>query len=463
MFETGKRITVIGGGPGGYVAAIRAAQLGCQVHLIEKDALGGTCLNRGCIPTKSLLQSVNTLWEIRKAGILGIVTGDATLNLTGAHKRKEDVVNRLVTGVAYLMKKNRIRVIKGIGSIVDHGKVKVIGDEEKMIVSDSIIIASGSESSSIPIEGIGQEGIISSDEALRIDTIPENILIIGGGYVGIEFAQIFSRMGSKVTVAEMMSQILPAEETEIAQMLEGMLKQEGIDIITSAKVKSIKTDKNGRQIVRLTDGEKEKEKIVEKILVAVGRRPYTKELGLEKLGVALDDVRIVVNERMETNVKGIYAIGDAIGGIMLAHVAMAEGRCAVENATGMNIKMDYRAIPRGIYTSPEAAMVGLTEKQAREQYSDVRIGTFPLKANGKASVIDGTSGMVKIVGESRYGTVLGVHIIGPHATEMIAEGVLGIQLEATFDSFANAIHAHPTVSESIMEAAMEAEGNALHI
>lgn len=463
MSEIKNRIVVIGGGPGGYVAAIRAAQLGAQVTLIEKDKLGGTCLNRGCIPTKSLLQSVGMLWQIKKADAFGISVKHPSLDFAAVCRRKQSVVKQMVDGVGFLMRNNNITVISGIGTITGQGKVRVVSDEEKMIEADKIIIATGSESASGPVEGINEGGVINSDEALTMEQLPKSMVIIGGGVIGLEFAQIFHRMNVKLAIIEMMPQILPTEDAEIALMLEEILKREGIDIYTNAKVRSIGTNEQGDSVVSLSAKEGEKKLVGNKVLIAVGRCPYTRDLGLDKLGVALDRGRIIVNKRMETNIKDIYAIGDVVGGAMLAHMAMAEGSCAAQNAVGIGVEMDYRAVPRCVYTSPEVAAVGLTEKEAKEKYDNVRVGKFPFGSNGKALVLDETEGMVKFIADAQYGQVLGVEIIGPHATEMIAEAVLGIQLEATFNDFASAIHGHPTLSETVMEAALGVAGGSLHI
>jgi len=460
---TGNKIVVIGGGPGGYVAAVRASQLGNEVTLIEKDEMGGTCLNRGCIPTKCLMQSANIFWETKNSNTFGVDISGASLNFAAVIKHKENAVKQLVSGVQFLMKKNKVRVTKGAATIIDPGKVSIIESGEE-IKTDNIIIATGSVPSNIPAARIDGEGVISSTEALKLEQLPADIVIIGGGVIGIEFAQMLHRMGVNVTVIEMMHQILPTEDADLAQMLESILQKEGIEIFTSATVRKIETAKNGDKVVLFATKDGDKEKMASKVLVAVGRSPVTSELGLEKLGIDLDGGWIAVNEKMQTNISGIYAIGDVVGGIMLAHVASAEGRCAAENASGIGTIMDYRAVPRCIYTSPEIAFVGLTEVQAKEKYgSDVSIGKFPLTANGRALILNNTGGLVKTIAEVKYGEVLGVEIIGPHATELISEVVLGIRLEATLNDIASAIHPHPTISEAIMEAALNVEGKAIHI
>lgn len=458
-----KNITIIGGGPGGYVAAIRAAQLGAQVTLIEKDTLGGTCLNRGCIPTKALLQSADILAEIRNAAAFGISAEKVSLDFSAVTKRKEAVVKQLVAGVTSLMRKNNINVIKGIGTLIDAKTVGILGESDK-ISADSIIIATGSKPSTVPIKGIDEPGVITSDEALTMEQLPKSTVVIGGGVIGLEFAQILHKMGSKVTIVEMMPQILPTEDTEIANALENILKKDGMEIFTNATVTSIRSAKPDEKVVSFTtkDGNGEQERIAEKVLLSVGRRPDTDDLGVNNLSLAVDKGRLVVNERMETNIPGVYAIGDVIGGLMLAHVAMEEGKCAVENSLGADCKMDYRATPRCVYTSPEVAGVGLTEAEAKEEYSDIKVGRFPFKASGRALILNETAGMVKIITDAHYGQILGVHILGPQATELIAEAVLGIKMEATFDDIASTIHAHPTLSEAMMEAALNAGGKTIH-
>ena len=457
-----KELVIIGGGPAGYTAAIRAAQLGGKITLIEKDILGGTCVNRGCIPTKCLLHSANLHRQIKRTNLFGVSAGSPTFDFLAVSKRKQKVVKQLVDDVEFLMKKNNITVIRGVGSIVGQKTVKVVkNDGEQLIHGDSIIVATGSESAASAIEGITAKSVLNSDQALALEQPPESMAVIGAGVVGLELAQVFHRMNTKVTVIELMPQILHGEDTEITQILGEMLKADGISILTEAKVKMVKSDESGRKVLSFNIKDAEKQVIVDKILVAVGRRPVVEGLGLEKVGVALNDGKIVVNRNMETNVKDIYGIGDVAGGHMLAHVAMAEGRCAAQNAMGARTEMDYRAIPRCIYTDPEVAAVGLTEIQARERYKNVKIGQFPFRANGKALILDETEGMVKLIADARYGQLLGVEILGPHATELIAEAVLGIQMEATVDDLASAIHAHPTLSETVMGAALDFTGGAL--
>ncbi|MFH1775182.1 MAG: dihydrolipoyl dehydrogenase [Chloroflexota bacterium] len=457
-----KRIVIIGGGPGGYVAAIRAAQLGAQVILVEKDELGGTCLNRGCIPTKTLIESANMLRDIKKATTLGIVTGKTSVDFAAVNRRKEALIKRLVGGISSLMRKNKIEVIKDTATVTGPGAVKLENGDK--ITADSIILATGSKPQIPSIPGIVQPGVITSQEALSLEQAPQSIVVIGGGVIGLELGQIMCRMGSEVTVLEMMSQILPNEDTEMANLLEKMLKEDGIEIVTGATVKGIRAVDGGKLAVSYSDkAGKQMEAVAAKVLVAVGRNPCTDGLEAEQVGLSTDKGAIRVNERMETNIPGIYAVGDVTGRFMLAHTAMEGGKCAAENIMGIPSQMDYRAIPRCVYTSPELASVGLSEAAAREAYSSIKVGKFPFSANSRALIHDETRGMVKFITDAEYGQVLGVSILGPQATELIAEATLGIRLEATVEDMAAAIHAHPTLSEAVQEAALNADGKALHI
>ncbi|MBW2183563.1 MAG: dihydrolipoyl dehydrogenase [Deltaproteobacteria bacterium] len=450
-------LVVIGGGPGGYPAAIRAAQLGAKVTIIEKDKFGGTCLNRGCIPTKSLLQSAGMYHSAKNAGVFGVKTSGVTLDFPAVMNRKNTVVKQLVGGLGGILKSHGMKIINGTGTLIDATTVKIIETGEE-VKADKIIIATGSVPSKVPIEGVDQDGVITSDEALNLKKLPKSILIIGGGVIGMEFAQVLSRMDVEVTVVEMLPQILPYEDAEIVAGFTGLVKKEGVEIHTNTSVSKIAA-KGKKKLV--TFGDKQKE--VELVLVAVGRSPYTEGLGLDKVGIKMDKNFINVNEFLETSVKGIYAIGDVIGNFMLAHVATAEGECAAQNALGQPHRMDRRSTPRAVYTTPEVASVGLSEADAKKQYGDLQIGRFPFVGCGKALVINETSGMVKIIADKKYGEVLGVAILGPHATDLINEAALAIQMEATFEEIAHTIHAHPTIAESIMEAALDVDAKAIHM
>ena len=448
-------VVVIGGGPGGYPAAIRAAQLGAKVTIIEKDAFGGTCLNRGCIPTKALLQSAGMYKSAKEASLFGVNTGNVKVDFKAVMKRKNTVVKQLVGGLGGILKSHGMKIVKGTGQIVDANTVKVVESGEE-IKTDRIIIATGSVPSRVPIDGI--ELAITSDDALNLEKLPKSMLIIGGGVIGMEFAQIMNQMDVEVIVVEMLPQILPTEDSEIASSFAGMAQKAGIEIHTDTSVSKIEA-KGKKKVV--TFGDKKKE--VDVVLVAVGRSPYTEGLGLDKAGVSMEKGFVSVNEYLETSVAGIYAIGDAIGNYMLAHVATSEGETAAMNAAGQKKRMNYRSVPRGVYTTPEVASVGMTEKEAKDKYGDVRIGRFPFVGCGKALVINETEGLVKIIADKKYGEVLGVSILGPHATDLINEAALAIQMEATFEEMAHTIHAHPTISESIMEAALDVDAMAIHM
>jgi dihydrolipoamide dehydrogenase len=451
------KVVVIGGGPGGYPAAIRAAQMGAQVTLIENRDLGGTCLNRGCIPTKALLHSANLFHQTKNAASSGILTAKVTLDFPKVMEVKGGVVKNLVGGLGSILKSNGIAVVKGTGAFANAQTVRIVETNQE-IKADRIIIATGSVPLKLPIKGADLPGVITSDEALSLTKLPKSILIIGGGVIGIEFAQIFNRMGTQVTVVEMLPQIIPNEDSEIVAKLKAMLVKEGIAIHTDTTVKEIK-EKGNKKTVSYG----KTEAVVDMVLQAVGRAPFTEGLGADTIGLQMEKGTVAVNEYLETNVPGVYAIGDVIGNYMLAHVATSEGEHAAQNALGNPKAMDYKAVPRALYTSPELGSVGLTEKEAKEKYGEIKVGKFPLAASGKALILGEKGGMVKVVAEPKYDEVVGVHILGPHATDLIAEAVLGIQLEAALEEFAHTIHAHPTLSESIMEAALDAEGKAIHV
>ncbi len=448
-------VVVIGGGPGGYPAAIRASQLGAKVTIIEKDQFGGTCLNRGCIPTKALLQSAGTYKAAKDASIFGVTIGDAKVDFPAVMARKNTVVKQLVGGLGGILKSHGMKIVNGTGQIIDANTVKVAESGEE-IKADKIIIATGSVPTKVPIDGI--ENCITSDEALDLEKLPKSMLIIGGGVIGMEFAQIMNQMDVKVTVVEMLPQILPTEDPEIAKGFAAIAQKEGIEIFTNTSVSKI--EKKGKKKV-VTFGDQTKD--VEVVLVAVGRSPYTEGLGLDKVGVAMEKGFVKVNDYLETSVPGIYAIGDAIGNYMLAHVATSEGETAAMNVLGQQHKMCYRSVPRGVYTTPEVASVGMTEQEAKDKYGDLQIGRFPFVGCGKALVINETEGLIKIIADKKYGEVLGVSILGPHATDLINEAALAIKMEATFEEIAHTIHAHPTIAESMMEAALDVDAKAIHM
>ena len=456
----GKRITIIGGGVGGYPAAIKAARLGAHVTLIEKDYMGGVCLNRGCIPTKTLLQSAQVITTIKESEVFGINCGDYEIDFGAIMNRKNTIVETLRNGVQKLLAAKKVNVIKGTASIIDATTVKILETGEE-IKSDNIIIASGSKPGKLSIEGADSQKVWDSDRFLEMKRLPKKVAIIGGGFIGVEFAQILNQMGVHVTILEMMDTLISGSDREIAKALEKSLVDEGINVFTQADIKEIKHGKTKSTVNFLLDGEPQ-DCVVEKVILSVGRKPDLSWLDLNGIGLATRRGALHVDECMETNIPGIYAVGDAAGGIMLAHVAMAEGECAAKNAMGQKSTMNYDAIPSCIYTSPEVGSVGLSEEKAREIF-DVQIGRFPFHGCGKALVLNETYGMVKIISQKGSGVVLGVHIIGPHATDMIAEAVLGMSMGVTVNQLAHAVHPHPTLSEAVMESALTLCGGAIHM
>ncbi|KEI75782.1 dihydrolipoamide dehydrogenase [Clostridium botulinum B2 128] len=459
------KLVVIGGGPGGYVAAIRGAQLGAEVTLIEKEKLGGTCLNIGCIPTKVLLHSSELLNEIKEARTLGIeVNNEVKINWTQLQNRKNTVVNTLVSGVSSLLEHNKVKVINGTAAFEGKSSIKVTKDqgESENIQFDNVIISSGSVPFIPPIEGRELEGVIDSTGALSLDSIPKSMVIIGGGVIGIEFANIFNSLGCKVTVIEMLPYILPPVDREISEILKEKLKKDGIDIYNNCKVTKIENNNENLNVSFEEDNDKLNIE-AQKVLIAVGRRANIGNLNLESTGVSTEKGCILVNDNMETNIKGIYAIGDCTGKNMLAHVASDQGIIAVENIMGKNKKMDYKTVPACVYTKPELASVGLTEEQAKQKGVDYKVGKFPLIYNGKSLIMNDTEGFIKIIADKKYEEILGVHILGPRATDLITEAALALRLEATLAEIITTVHAHPTIGEAMKEAALAVNKEAIHM
>ncbi|NFB33242.1 dihydrolipoyl dehydrogenase [Clostridium botulinum] len=459
------KLVVIGGGPGGYVAAIRGAQLGAEVTLIEKEKLGGTCLNIGCIPTKVLLHSSELLNEIKESRTLGIeVNNEVKINWTQLQNRKNTVVNTLVSGVSSLLEHNKVKVINGTAAFEGKSSIKVTKDqgESENIQFDNVIISSGSVPFIPPIEGRELEGVIDSTGALSLDSIPKSMVIIGGGVIGIEFANIFSSLGCKVTVIEMLPYILPPVDKEISEILKEKLKKDGIDIYNNCKVTKIENNNENLNVSFEEDNDKLNIE-AQKVLIAVGRRANISNLNLESTGVYIEKGCIWVNDNMETNIKGIYAIGDCTGKNMLAHVASDQGIIAVENIMGKNKKMDYKTVPACVYTKPELASVGLTEEQAKQKGVDYKVGKFPLIYNGKSLIMNDTEGFIKIITDKKYEEILGVHILGPRATDLITEAALALRLEATLEEIITTVHAHPTIGEAMKEAALAVNKEAIHM
>lgn len=450
-------IIVLGGGPGGYVAAIKSAQLGKKTCVIEKEHYGGVCLNEGCIPTKTLLRSSEALKEVKesvKFGVVDAAVENAKLDMNKVQKRKRQVVSQLVGGVEGLLKANKVTMVNGLASFVDKNTIAVDG---KKYSAENIIIATGSNVRTLPINISKKANVLTSKEALNLDYIPNDMVIIGGGVIGIEFAYFLNSLGTKVTVVEFLDRILPMVDAEITDQAMKLLTKEGIKIYTSSKVSEIKDD----AVLFEKDG-----KIIEvsatNVLMAVGRGANTDGLNLDSVGVKTVRGAIETNLKLETNVPNIYAIGDVNGKAMLAHTASMEGIIAVENICGHNKEMDYSKIPSAIYTQPEIASVGLTEEQARAKHKNIKVGKFPMLANGKAKVAGEEDGMIKVIIDGNLGEILGVHIFSIHATDMISEAVVAMNLEATAEEICNSIHPHPTVSEAIHEAFHAAVDKAIH-
>lgn len=466
-------LVVLGGGTGGYVAAIRAAQLGLQVAIVEKGDLGGTCLHRGCIPSKALLRSAEILRQTKEASQYGIDTKDTTLNFAKVQERKDSIVKTLHQGVLGLMKKGKIDVYEGFGRILGPsifspmpGTISIEyanGDENTMIVPKNVLIATGSKPrslSGLEIDGIN---VMTSDEALQMEELPKSIIIVGGGVIGIEWASMLADFGVDVTVVEYLDRILPTEDDAIAKEVEKLLKKKGITFVKGAKVlpDTLSTE-TGVSIDAEISGEN-KGFQADKMLVSVGRQANTSNIGLENTDIVIEKGFIQTNQFFQTKETHIYAIGDVIGGMQLAHVASHEGIVAVEHMADQNPSpIVYDNIPTCIYSNPEVASVGLTEKQAKEKGFDVKVGKFPFKAVGKALVHGESDGFVKIIADKKTDDLLGCHMIGPHVTDMISEAGLAKVLDATPWEIAESIHPHPTLSEVIGEAALAVDGKQIH-
>jgi dihydrolipoamide dehydrogenase len=457
-------LVVIGAGPGGYVAAIRAAQLGLKTACVEKEYLGGTCLNVGCIPSKALLASAERLDELRHAGDLGIkVNGEVSFDWSAVMNHKERTVRQLRGGVELLMKTNGITVFKGTGSLMARDRVRVEGaDGAQELTARNVILATGSVEARPPIPGLDLPGVIGSTQALSIDDVPSSIVIIGGGILGCEFASIFSHFGAKVTVIEMMDRIIPLEDADLGAGLARAFGRQGIDVKTGAKVLGITQQGEGLRVEYEANGQKTTVD-APRVLVAIGRVPYTEGLGLDRIGVAMDRRFVKVDDHLRTSVPGIWAIGDLTGKVMLAHVASAQGEVAVENIMGHERTMDYSVVPSCGYMMPQAASVGLSEAKAREAGHEVKVGTFPFQASGRAIASRSTEGFVKVVADEKWGRILGVHVLHPRASDVIEEAVVAMKLESSIEDLVAAIHPHPTFTEAIAEAALAAESRAIHL
>lgn len=460
-------VVVIGAGPGGYVAAIRAAQLGLKTIVVEKEFLGGTCLNWGCIPSKAMIAGVEALQHVKHAGEFGVqVEGKVSLDFEKYSARRNKIVTTLRGGVGSLLKKNKIEHVEGFATFTDAHTITVEKEGQKRTIrAKSFILANGSTIIVPPIEGLQggrEENIWTSDDAVTAPFIPEKMLIIGGGVIACEFGYVFNGLGTDVTIVEMMPQVIPMMDEDLGKELGKLMTRQGVKIQTSAAVEKLERNGKGWK-VHVKSNNETKVVEVDVVLVAVGRRSFTDNLNLEGIGVKLHRRGVEVNEFMQTNVGHIYAIGDVTGRIQLAHVASYEGTVAAENIAKGNVrKADYRAVPNCIYTNPEVASVGMTEGEAREQGYEVEIGKFNFRGLGKAMATGAQDGFVKVIAEKKYGELLGVHVIGAHATDLIAQAVMAIKLEATVDVLVDTIHAHPTMTEAFLEAYEDVHGMAVH-
>lgn len=458
------QLTIIGAGPGGYVAAIRAAQKGAQVTVIEDAEVGGTCLNRGCIPTKTLIASAEALERTRGADEFGIeVSGTIGFNLSRIQERKDKVVSTQIKGIRGLLKSRGVVLIEGRGSLSSGDIVRVEKKDGSIldVRSDKVILATGSrpaKPAGFPFDG---EQVMTSDDAVQLKRIPKSLLIVGAGVIGSEFAFIYRTFGAEVTMAEMMPHALSTEDEELSGIMEREFKKAKIKLITNVKVESVKKGTDGMMTALLSNGQEIK---TEAILVSIGRRMNSENMGLEARGVNKGGRgEIIVNARMETNVAGLYAVGDVTGNVMLAHVASHQGLIAAENALGGDAVMDYAVVPAGIFTMPEIGSVGMREQQAREKGIRYRVGRFPFRGLGKAHAMGAITGLAKIIAEADTDKILGVHVCGAHAADLIHEGALAMQMGVTAQQLGRMIHAHPTLAEAMMEAAEDVHGMAIHL
>ena len=464
MSEREADLCVIGAGPGGYVAAIKAAQLGLKTVVVERQFLGGVCLNVGCIPTKAMLRSAGIFDLMKGSAQFGVLADNLRLDYSQVLKFRDKVVKQMTGGVGALLKSQGVEVVMGSARLLGPGRVQISGDSGGEVRARGVILATGSAPATLPIPGADGPGVIDSDGALALTEVPPRMLVIGGGAVGCEWANVFHSFGSKVTLVELLPTLLPVEDEEMGKTLGRIFQRRGIEVRTGAKVEKIDEGEGGARVCTVVSNDGKSEQVtVDCVLIGVGRRPVTDGLGLEEAGVKAERGWIVVDDHLRTSVEGVYAIGDITAKKLLAHLASHQGIVAVENVAGHDTVMDYKVVPGCTYTHPEVASVGLTEQQAREADYDVLVGRFPFSASGRAQTAGETEGLVKVVADSKYGELLGVHIIGPEASEMIPESALALKLEATLEDITATIHAHPTLAESTMEAALAATGNAIHL
>jgi dihydrolipoamide dehydrogenase len=459
-------LVIVGSGPGGYVGAIRASQLGMKVACVEEDKLGGVCLNIGCIPTKALLTSALLVNEVKDGAKHGITGDGIGFDFAPAQERSRKVAGQLNRGVTGLFRKNKVTHVPGRGRLAGKGRVEVEHEgETRTLEADHIVLATGSRPRNLPTLTIDEDRIWSSTGALMTTSAPESLVIVGAGAIGMEFADIFEAYGTKVTILEALDRVLPLEDAEVSAFMEKTYKRRGMDIHTGARFEEAEIGEDGVKVTfRDADGEAHHIE-VERVLSAVGRVPNSEDLGLDSAGVETDDRGFVkVDDHMRTNVEGVYAIGDVAGRQLLAHKASHEGIVCVEQIAGVgHHTVDYENVPNCTYCHPEVASVGLTEEQAREAGHDIEVGKFPWVGVGRAVAAGHTDGFIKIIRDTKYSEILGAHIVGPHATELIAEFVVGRHLESTVEEMEKAIHPHPTLSEGVSEAALAALGRPIHI
>lgn len=466
-------LVVLGGGTGGYVAAIRASQLGMKVAIVEKEKLGGTCLHRGCIPSKALLRSAEVFATLKEADKFGVTAGEVGYDFAKIQGRKQGIIDQLYKGIQYLMKKGSITVFEGFGRVMgpsifspQAGAVRIEKEngEQEMIVPRFLLLATGSRPRTLPGLAIDGSYVVTSDEALQWEELPKSVVIVGGGVIGIEWASMLNDFGVEVTVVEYADRILPLEDEEVSKEMARLLKKRKVNIVTSAKVLPESLEKGeGRIMIQAETADGVHSFEAQKLLISVGRQANVENIGLEATEIKVERGAVVVNEFYQTAEPHIYAIGDMIGGLQLAHVASHEGILAVEHMAGQHPHpMDYTKVPKCTYSRPEVANVGLTEKEAREQGYDVKVGKFSFKPLGKALVYGENDGFVKVVADAKTNDLLGVHMIGPHVTDMISEAGLARVLDATPWEIGMAIHPHPTLSEALMEAALAVDGKAIH-
>ena len=457
-------LVVLGSGPGGYVTAIRGSQLGLKTAIIEKENLGGVCLNWGCIPTKALLKSAEVFEYLKKASDFGLKIEKYDKDFNAVVNRSRSVADKMSKGVHFLMKKNKIEVLNGHGKLLKNKKILIKNNNEEVEISaDKIIIATGSRSRVIDTIPQNGKNIIGYREAMTLSEQPKELVIVGSGAIGIEFAYFFNSMGTKVTIIEYLDRILPNEDEEISSFLEKNFKKNGINILTSTKVLNV-IDKNKDVSVEIENKNGKKTLTVNKVLSAIGIKSNIENIGIEDVGISVDKDKIIVDEFYNTNIPGYFAIGDITNGPSLAHVASAEGILCVEKITGKDVEpIDYENIPGCTYCNPEVASVGLTEKKALEKGYKIKIGKFPFSASGKAQTSGKSEGFIKVIFDAKYGEWLGCHMVGAGVTDMIAEAVLGRKLETTGHEVLKSIHPHPTMSEAVMEAVADAYDEVIHI